>query len=69
MWLQDKRELPEGSDIDLVLEGENLSINDIWKFEKELDDLLLPYLFDFSLLQQINNPPLPGHIKREGKDF
>lgn len=59
----------KGSDIDLVLEGENLNLNDVLKLENELDELLLPYLFDISILHQIKNQGLMEHIKRIGKVF
>lgn len=59
----------KGSDIDLVLKGENLTINDVLKLEDDLDELLLPYLFDISILHHIKNPNLLGHIERVGKIF
>lgn len=59
----------KGSDIDLVLKGENLNINDVLKLEIDLDELLLPYLFDISLLHQIQNQDLLEHINRVGKVF
>ena len=59
----------KGSDIDLVLKGESLNINDVLKLENELDELLLPYLFDISILHQIKNPELLEHINRIGKVF
>jgi len=59
----------KGSDIDLVLKGKNLTINDVLKLEDDLDELLLPYLFDISILHHIKNPDLLGHIERIGKIF
>jgi predicted nucleotidyltransferase len=59
----------KGSDIDLVLKGENLTINDVLKLENDLDELLLPYLFDISILHHIKNPDLLKHIDRVGKIF
>lgn len=35
----------------------------------EIDDLLLPYLFDISILNQISNLALKEHIGRVGREF
>jgi len=53
----------EGSDIDLVLIGDELSTTDLLKIENDLDDLLLPYKIDLALLHQIKNEDLKNHIK------
>jgi predicted nucleotidyltransferase len=58
-----------GSDIDLTLIGEEMSLSDLGALEWELDDLLLPYKFDISLFHQINNPSLIEHIQSVGKVF
>jgi len=58
-----------GSDIDLTLVGNNLNLSVINKIELEIDDLLLPYLFDISIYHQISNPELIEHINRIGKTF
>ena len=58
-----------GSDIDLTLEGEQLDLTTLHQIENELDDLLLPYKMDLSLLKHINNPELLDHIQRVGKVF
>jgi uncharacterized protein len=57
------------SDIDLTLEGENLSPDLLNKLSWELDDLLLPYTFDLSLHKQITQQDLLDHIERVGKEF
>jgi predicted nucleotidyltransferase len=59
----------QGSDIDLTIKGKNLNLQLINKIDLELDDLLLPYTFDLSIYNQIDNPDLLEHIKRVGKDF
>ncbi len=64
-----KKNYREGSDIDLTLKGTALSYTELMKIDNELDDLLLPYTFDLSLLQQIDNPDLIDHIKRVGIVF
>ncbi len=58
-----------GSDIDLTLKGQDLNLTDLNKLENQLDDLLLPYKFDISIYEQINNIKLLDHIKRIGLIF
>jgi len=58
-----------GSDIDLVLLGQELTIKDVLMLENELDELLLPYLFDISILHHIHQRDLLEHIDRVGKVF
>jgi predicted nucleotidyltransferase len=58
-----------GSDIDITLQGESLTLAQLLKIENELDDLLLPYKIDLSLLEHIENPELIAHIQRVGKEF
>lgn len=59
-----------GSDIDLTLttcgELQNSFLN---RVAIALDDLDLPYTFDISLLQHIDNPNLLDHIQRVGVEF
>lgn len=57
-----------GSDIDLTIRGA-LDFSDLLKLENEIDDLLLPYKIDLSLMHQISNPDLLAHIERVGKVF
>lgn len=57
----------EGSDVDLVLKGQNLNLREINKLHIELDNLLLPYTFDISIYHRINDPGLIDHINRVGK--
>jgi predicted nucleotidyltransferase len=58
-----------GSDIDLTLEGEALTLKQLNAIEIELDELLLPYEIDLSIKHQIDNPDLLEHIKRVGVVF
>ncbi len=58
-----------GSDIDLTLVGKNLSTAELGAIADALDDLLLPYQIDLSILQQIENPELRAHIGRVGQVF
>lgn len=57
-----------GSDIDLTIEG-TLNFNQLMVLENELEELLLPYKIDLSLLSTIKNPDLLDHIARVGKVF
>lgn len=56
-----------GSDIDLTLEGDDLSLQDLNRMEQQLDDLLLPWAIDLSLFADIDNPDLIDHIRRVGQ--
>lgn len=58
-----------GSDIDLTLTGKNLTHNSMGRLEIEIDDLLLPYSFDISMLSHIDNPDVVDHIHRVGIPF
>lgn len=57
------------SDIDLTLIGQNIDLTLQFKIETLLDDLLLPYTIDLSILNQIGNPDLIDHINRVGQVF
>lgn len=56
-----------GSDIDLALAGETVTLPTMLKIELELDDLLLPYKIDMALLAQIEDPAVLAHIARVGQ--
>lgn len=58
-----------GSDIDLTLTGQALTYQVVARIEDEIDDLLLPYLFDISILSHIDNPNLVDHLNRVGITF
>lgn len=59
----------EGSDIDFTILGKNLNLKNIYAIEEKIEELLLPYSFDISLFDQIDNPDLKDHINRVGKVF
>jgi predicted nucleotidyltransferase len=59
----------DGSDIDLCLVGETLTLAEQLKVESELDDLLLPYKIDLSRFHALDNPALIDHIRRVGVAF
>lgn len=56
-----------GSDIDLTLDAPTLAFGEFLRIDQDLDDLMLPYRIDLSLLTQIDNPDLRSHIARVGK--
>lgn len=55
-----------GSDIDLTLKGSQLTLSDVFRLENDIDDLLLPYTFDISRYDRIDNPELIDHINQRG---
>ena len=62
----------KGSDIDFTLkaaEGVDLDLTLQFQVENALDELMLPYLFDISIMDNIDNPNLIDHINRVGQVF
>ena len=55
-----------GSDIDLTLCGDELDHTLLTRISNELDDLLLPYQIDLSLMASLSHPDLLDHIRRVG---
>ncbi len=58
-----------GSDIDLCIESDALSLTQLLQIETQIDDLLLPWKIDLSLKNQIDNPALLDHINKVGVVF
>jgi len=58
-----------GSDIDLTFTGQDIDLKLINKISCRLDDLLLPYSFDLSIMSHISNQDLINHINRVGMMF
>lgn len=58
-----------GSDIDITLIGDAFTYSQMLQMEVQIDDLLLPYLFDFSLFRHIDNSDLIEHVQRVGVIF
>ena len=56
-----------GSDIDLVLKGESLDLEELNNINLALDNLPIPYTIDLAIYHRIDNPDLLDHIKRVGK--
>lgn len=59
-----------GSDIDLTLLGnDDLSLQIVFRILHDIDDLYLPYKFDLSLYEDIEDPDVINHIERVGVTF
>jgi len=55
-----------GSDVDITLDGNDLSFDDLFRIESQLDALDLPYRFDVSLYRELVHSDLREHIQRVG---
>ena len=59
-----------GSDIDITLKGEKLTLsNSVYPITEELDELYLPYMFDISIFSYIKDQDMIDHINRVGLVF
>lgn len=58
-----------GSDIDLVITGTDLNLQDILSLKVQIEELDLPYAVDLSILDEVSNPDLVDHIHRVGAIF
>lgn len=58
-----------GSDIDITLKGVGLNLHVLNGISLVLDDLMLPYTFDISIYDHIDNEELISHIERKGVVF
>ncbi|MGL5035942.1 MAG: nucleotidyltransferase domain-containing protein [Microcystaceae cyanobacterium] len=58
-----------GSDIDLTLIGDKINYHQLLELLNKIDDLLLPYFFDLSIFDSLDNPNLIDHIERVGITF
>ncbi len=54
------------SDVDITLEGDNLTLADLFRIQDLLYESDLPYMFDVSIFSKITNPDLIDHIRRKG---
>lgn len=64
-----KGNFKNGSDIDLTIISASTSSDELLLIANELDDLMLPYKIDLSLMRQIENNDLLDHIQRIGVIF
>ena len=55
-----------GSDIDISLRGDALTVAELNLIDREMDDLDLPYKVDLSIYHLIEDPALRDHIDRVG---
>jgi uncharacterized protein len=58
-----------GSDVDLTLLGAEVTSKILSQIQDTLEDGLLPYTFDISILAQITQADLLDHIRRVGVVF
>ena len=54
------------SDVDITLEGDNLTLADLFQIQDLLYESDLPYMYDVSIFSTITNQDLIDHIKRRG---
>ena len=54
------------SDVDITLEGDNLTLADLFQIQDLLYESDLPYMYDVSIFSSITNPALIDHIRRRG---
>ena len=64
---RDKGNFKPGSDIDLTLRGDGLTLSLLGDIDMALDDLLLPYEIDLSIYDQLGPAELLAHIDRYGR--
>ena len=55
-----------GSDIDISLRGDALTVAELNLIDREMDDLDLPYKLDLPIYHLIEDPALRDHIDRVG---
>lgn len=54
------------SDVDITLVGRELTHSDLNRMILDIDDLLLPYMFDISIYHTLKSSDLIDHINRRG---
>lgn len=62
-----KETYKKGSDIDISIVSEDLSLKELNHLKVMLDDLMLPYKIDLIDFARISNDDLKEHINRVGK--
>jgi uncharacterized protein len=55
-----------GSDVDITMKGDHITDRLVGKVEDDVDELFLPYTFDISSWDMIDNGDLRSHIERVG---
>lgn len=62
-----KGNFQKGSDIDIVLIGNQLNLdNSVYPLMEQIEELYLPYSFDISIFSEIDNIALIKHIDQCG---
>jgi len=61
-----KGSFTNGSDVDIALMGQELSLNDILDVSIEIEKLSLPYKFDIIIYERVKEKALTEHINRVG---
>ena len=56
----------EGSDIDICIKGEKLTLKDIYTIQDAYDETYLLYKLDIVIYHKITEPALVEHIERTG---
>lgn len=56
-----------GSDIDIAIDSDEITFNDLLHLKTLIDDLNLPFKVDLIHIQRIENTDLIDHIHRVGK--
>jgi predicted nucleotidyltransferase len=64
-----KETYKKGSDIDISIVSEDLSLKELNQLKVMLDDLMLPYKIDLIDFGRITNDDLKEHINRVGKSL
>ncbi len=57
------------SDVDLALEGESITLNDLLGLMVKISNLNLPVEVDFAIRSKISNPALEEHIRTYGQEW
>lgn len=59
----------DGSDIDLVVKGRDISSEELTQIGLDYEDLYFPWKLSLTVYDSISNPELIGHIDRVGIDI
>lgn len=57
------------SDVDLSITGENITLQLLYDIQLQLEDLMLPYIFDINIKEKIRESAFVEHIERVGIVF
>lgn len=63
-----KGNFKDGSDIDLVIKGHNISSEQLTRISFDYEDLYLPWKLSLTVYDNISNPELIDHIDHVGMD-